>query len=43
METKTIENPDSKINVYFFKKHFAQFYGLPNELTNKKYYAQQGV
>jgi hypothetical protein len=34
-KTKIIENPDSEINVYFFKEHFAQFYGLPNELTNE--------
>ena len=34
-KTKTIENPDSEINVYFLKKHFSQFYGLPNELTNE--------
>lgn len=32
---KTIENPDSEIDVYFFKEHFAQFYGLPNELTKE--------
>jgi len=33
---KTIESPKSEINVYFFKDHFAQFYGLPNELVNEK-------
>ncbi|NME70228.1 hypothetical protein [Flammeovirga aprica] len=35
-KTKMIANPNSEINVYFFKKHFAQFYGLPNKLTNEK-------
>jgi len=33
---KTIESPNSEINVYFFKEHFAQFYGLSNELINEK-------
>ena len=40
-KTKTIPNPHSEINVYFFKKHFAQFYGLPNELTNENLKAQE--
>ena len=38
---KTIENTDSKINVYFFKEHFAQFYGLPNELANENLKGQE--
>ena len=40
-KTKTIANPHSEINVYFFKKHFAQFYGLHNELTNENLKAQE--
>ncbi len=36
IKTKTIENTKSKIDVYFFKEHFDQFYGLPNKLINEK-------
>ena len=35
VKTKTILNTDSEIDVYFFKKHFAQFYGLPKDLINE--------
>ena len=33
-KTKTIVNPFSEIDVYFFKEHFNQFYGLPKKLIN---------
>lgn len=36
IKTKTIENPKSKIDIFFFKKHFNKFYGLPKKLINKK-------
>lgn len=35
-KNKTIKHSDSKIDIYFYKKHFAQFYGLPKRLINKK-------
>jgi len=31
-KTKTIVNPNSPIDVYFFKEHFGKFYGLPKTL-----------
>lgn len=36
IKTKTIENTKSKIDVFFFKKHFNKFYGLPKKLINRK-------
>uniref|UniRef100_UPI0037DDD574 hypothetical protein n=1 Tax=Zhouia sp. PK063 TaxID=3373602 RepID=UPI0037DDD574 len=33
--TKSIPNPNSKIDINFFKEHFLEFYGVPKELTKK--------
>ena len=34
-KTETIPNPKSKIDFYFFKEHFYQFYGLPKVLIKE--------
>lgn len=35
--TKTIANPKSKIDVYFYKNHFALLYALPKDLRKRRF------
>jgi len=37
VKNKTIKKKEAKLNIYFYKKHFALFYGLPKDLIKRRY------
>ncbi|MFC4632943.1 hypothetical protein ACFO3O_03435 [Dokdonia ponticola] len=42
-DTISIKNTKKTLDVYFYKEHFNQFYGLPKKLVRKKYKNQEIV